>query len=134
MKPKNPIPECVEGWLDEIVTAYRDAAEALPFGSLVDHDMTESDLFHLGPAVCLKFRKLKISAANLKRATDAALSSYVASSEIEGDMLDRPQVAFAFCYIASHFGLGLIDEATASQILDHVADNADTLVQRIEQQ
>ena len=49
-------------------------------------------------------------------------------------MLDRPQVAFAFCYIASHFGLGLIDEATASQILDHVADNADTLVQRIEQQ
>ena len=134
MKPKTPIPECVEAWLDEIVTAYRDAAEALPFGSLVDHDMTESDLFHLAPAVCIKFRKLKTSAANLKRATDAALSSYVASSEIEGDMLDRPQVAFAFCYIASHFGLGLIDEATASQILDHVADNADTLVQRIEQQ
>ena len=134
MKPKTPIPENTEAWLDEIVNAYRDAAEALPFGSLADHDMTEADLFHLGPAVCLKFRGIKASAANLKRAADAALSSYVVTADLEGDMLDRPQVAFAFCYIASHFGLGLIEETTASRILDHITDNADTLVQRIEHQ
>lgn len=130
MKPKNPVPESPEAWLDEIVLAYCDAAEAIPFGPAVNRKMTESDLFHLGPAVCLKFRGLKHSAANLKRATDAALSSYVATSDLGHDILDRPQVAFAFCYIASHFGLGLIDEATASEILDHIAEHADTLTKR----
>ena len=132
MKPKTPVPEGPDAWLEEIIAAYRDAAEAIPFGPLVDHDMTASDLFHLGPAVCLKFRGIRASTANLKLATDTALSSYVATSDLEGDLLDRPHGAFAFCYIASHFGLGLIDEATASQILDHIADNADTLAQRIE--
>ena len=130
MKPKRPVPEGPDAWLDEIVVAYRDAAEAIPFGPRVDHDMTESDLFHLGPAVCLKFRGLKQSAANMRRATDAALSSYVATSELGDDLLDKPQVAFAFCYIASHFGLGLIDEATASEILDHVAEHAGALARR----
>ncbi len=132
MKPKIPVPANQDAWLDEISNAYRDAAEALPFGALVDHDMTESDLFHLGPAVCLKFRGIKTSKANLKRATDAALSSYVATSDISDKLLDRPQVAFAFCYIASHFGLGLIDEETASQILDYIADNTEILVHRTE--
>jgi hypothetical protein len=129
VKPKRPIPEAPEAWLDEIVAAYRDAAEAIPFGPAVNHEMTEADLFHLGPAVCLKFRGLKQSAANLKRATDAALSSYVATSDLGEGLLDKPHVAFAFCYIASHFGLGLIDEATASEILDHVAEHADTLAE-----
>ncbi len=127
MKPKRPVPEGPDAWLDEIVAAYRDAAEAIPFGPMVDHDMTEADLFHLGPAVCLKFRGVKQSAANMRRATDAALSSYVATSDLGDDLLDKPQVAFAFCYIASHFGLGLIDETTASELLDHIAEHADTL-------
>ena len=130
MKPKRPVPEGRDAWLDEIVFAYRDAAGAMPFGPMVGHDMTESALFHLGPVVCLKFRGLKQSATNVKRATDAALSSYVATSGLGDDLLDKPQVAFAFCYIASHFGLGLIDEATASKILDHVAEHADELAKR----
>ena len=134
MKPKTPIPKDTEAWLEEIASVYCDAQEALPFGSMVDHDMTEADLFYLGPAICLKSRGIKASAANLKCAADAALSSYVATSDLEGDMLDKSQVAFAFCYIASHFGLGLVEEATASRILDHIADNADALVQRVKQQ
>lgn len=134
MKPKRPVPESSDAWLDEIVVAYRDAAEAITFGPMVDHDMTESDLFHLGPAVCLKFRGLKQTAANMKRATDAALSSYVATSDLGDDLLDIPQVAFAFCYIASHLGLGLIDEATASEILDHVAEHADALAKRTDKE
>ena len=113
-----------------IVRAYHDAAEAIPFGPLADCDMSEADLFHLGPSVCLKFRGLKQSEANLKRATDAALSSYVATSDLGGDLLNRPQVAFAFCYVASHFGLGLIDESTASEILDHIMDQSETLARR----
>ncbi|MEE4607611.1 MAG: hypothetical protein V2L15_01880 [Desulfobacteraceae bacterium] len=134
MKPKTPIPDTPDAWLDEIVLAYRDAAEAIPFGPLVDHDLTEADLFHLGPTVCLKFRGLKLSAANLKRATDAALSSYVATSDLRDDLLASPQVAFAFCYIASHLGLGLIDETSASDILDYIVAHTDILVRRTGQE
>jgi len=130
MKPKTPVPEDPNAWFEEIVDAYHDAAEAIPFSSMVDQDMTETDLFHLGPAVCLKFRGLEQSAANLKRATDAALSSYVATSEIQGSLLSRPHVAFAFCYIVSHFGLDLIDEATATEVLDHIAEREDVLARR----
>ena len=134
MKHKIPIPKTPDAWLDEIVLAYRDAAEAILFGPMVGQDMTESDLFHLGPSVCLKFRGLKQSAANMKLATDAALSSYMATSDLGDDLLDIPQVAFAFCYIASHLGLGLIDEATASEILDHVAEHADALAKRTDKE
>lgn len=132
MKPKNPIPKTPDAWLDEIAAAYRDAAEAIPFGPMVGRGITESDLFHLGPEVCLKFRGIKPSAANRKRATDAALSSYVATSGHDDNPLGHSVVAFAFCYIASHFGLGLVDEATASGILDHIADHADALARRID--
>ncbi len=134
MKPKIPLPESPEEWLDEIAAAYRDAAEAIPFGPVLGQEITEADLFHLGPEICLKFRGLKQSAANLERATDAALTSYAATSGLADNLLDRPQVAFAFCYIASHFGLHLIDETTATKILDHIADNPDTLAERTDQE
>ncbi len=59
MKPKIPLPESPEEWLDEIAAAYRDAAEAIPFGPVLGQEITESDLFHLGPEICLNFRGLK---------------------------------------------------------------------------
>jgi len=131
-KPPNPKPTSFEAWLDEIATAYRDAYGTLPFGELVGQPMTEADLFHLSPAVCLKFRGIKESKSNLKRATDAALSSYAATREIVGDMLDVPQMAFAFCYVASHLGMDLVDEEEASQILDYVEHNLKHLVEMTE--
>ena len=33
-----------------------------------------------------------------------------------------PQMAFAFCYIASHFGLGLLTDEEATGILEYVED------------
>ena len=128
MKTINPIPSDVTAWLNEIAAAYRDAHEALPFGQLLGDRMSEEDLFHLGPAVCLKFRSVRNSKSNLKRATDAALSSYVATEEIIGDLFDVPQMSFAFCYVASHLGLGLVSEEQSSEILDHVERNLQTLL------
>ena len=118
--------------MDEITTAYWDAYDALPFGELVGQPMTEADLFHLSPAVCLKFRGIKESKSNLNRATEAALSSYVATREIVDDVLDVPQMAFAFCYVASHLGLDLVDEEGASQILDYIEHNLKHLVEMTE--
>lgn len=128
MKAKNGIPESPEAWLEEIARAYLDALETLPFGKLAGQKIEPKDLFHLGPPVCLKFRGVKRSKKNLKRATEAALSSYVATKEIVGDLFDIPQMSFAFCYLASHFGLELIEENLSTEILDFVESRLDNLI------
>lgn len=131
MKATNPIPKTSKGWLDEIAAAYRDAQETLPFGDLVGQPMSEEDLFHLGPAVCLKVRGVKSSKSTLKRATDTALSSYVATKDIVGNLFDVPQMSFAFCYVASHLGLGFVNEEDSYEILDYIEQNLETLVELI---
>lgn len=128
MKAKNGIPESPEAWLEEIARAYLDALETLPFGKLVGQKIEPKDLFHLGPPVCLKFRGVKSSKKNLKRATEAALSSYVATKEIVGDLFEIPQMSFAFCYLASHFGLELLEENLSTEILDFVESRLDNLI------
>jgi hypothetical protein len=131
-KAMNPIPATLEGWLKEIAAAYDGAAEAIPFGAYVDQQMGEEDLFHLAPSVCLKFRGLRSTRAILKNATEAALSSYVASKETVEDERSDPRFTFAFCYVASHFGLELITENEASRVLDFIETNREQLIDLIE--
>jgi len=129
MKSINTIPKAPDSWLKEIALAYLDAREALPFGRSVGENLTEADLFHMAPLVCLKFRGIKDSKPNLKRATDAALASYIATSNLAGNLFDEPQMAFAFCYLASHFGLGLITEEESSKAIDFIERNLKTLIE-----
>lgn len=129
MKGKKSLPDSPADWLRELAEAYMDAQEAIPFGKMTGDEFGEESLFHLAPAVCLKFRGYKPKGKKLKKATEAALSSYVASQEISGDLFDTPQVAFAFCYLAAHFGLDLIDEAALNTVMEYVDSEKDTLVQ-----
>ena len=118
------LPENKEGWLEEVARAYRDAYETLQFNS----DIKSDDLFHLGPSVCLKFRRIRATKSKLKRATDAALASYVATQDQDEGVLRVPQMTFAFCYLASHFGLDLLDEDKTSEILGYLEENLERLV------
>ena len=111
-----------EEWLEEIRLAYADAREAIPFGQVVGRRFGEPELFHLAPAVALKFRGLP-RRANLKRATEAALSSYVANLETNDAVLSDPRLAFSFCYLASHYGLGLVDMAAVESVMDFLERN-----------
>jgi len=133
VKEQRPIPPTPKDWLNEIALAFQDAFETLPFGVVVGHDMKPADLFHLGPVVCLKFRGIRNTKSNLKRATDAALASYVATYDAVGDLFDIPQMSFAFCYVASHLGLNLLDEETCSHVLDYVEANLAILVEMTEE-
>jgi len=92
---------------------------------LVDVAPDESVLFHLAPQVAVKFRGLpdeKVAAA-----TEAALSSYIASMEQVGTALDSPHIAFAFCYLAAQFGLGILAEQTVAQIMAVVEEDPERL-------
>jgi len=128
MGARNKTPSTEKEWLEEISKAYLDAFDAIPFGKFVGQKIKPEDLFHLGPAVCLKFRGMKQTKSNLKKTTDAALTSYVATKEIVGDLFDIPQMAFAFSYIASHYGLDLIDENLSTNVLDYIEKNLGHLI------
>ena len=127
MKIKNPIPDTPESWLEEISRAYLDAFDTIPFGGLIGQKIEQKDLFHLAPAICLRFRGLKQSKNILKRATDAALSSFVATENNVGDEFEIPQISFAFCYLASHYGLELVDEDLVSEVMDFIEQQQDYL-------
>jgi hypothetical protein len=120
IKYNNPIPNTPEEWLDEITLAYADAKEAIPFSSITGADMTEDDLYHLAPIVCLKFRGIKNTKKVLKQATESALSSLVATSSIYEDVLLNPMLSFSFCYLSSHFGLDIIEEDLTHETMDYI--------------
>ena len=133
MKHKTLIPKTPEDWLLEITKAYRDACEAIPFGVLVGQKITHKDIFHLGPCTCLKFRGIKQTKQNLEKATEAALTSYMATEEIVGKLFQIPQMAFAFSYLASHYGLDLVDEKMLTELLDYIENNLKKLISLTEQ-
>jgi hypothetical protein len=130
VRVKNPLPKTPEEWLDEIAAAYVDAREAIPYGRFVDQVITEKDLYHMVPSVCLNFRGLGQSDEILTQATDAALTSYVATRGLVGEVLDIPQMAFAFCYLASHFGLDLVDQEVVQEVMDHMESQKETFIKR----
>jgi hypothetical protein len=70
----------------------------------------------------------------LKRATDAALASYVANRDTHKSELDNPAVAFAFCYLASHYGLGLLRGAAVERIMAYVGRHRRALLELIERE
>lgn len=125
-KDNKPLPCAPAAWLKEIADAYRDAEEAIPFGPAAGVTITKKDLFHLAPAVCLKFRGLERK-KNIKKVTEAALSSYVATLDTAPDSMADSCMAFAFCYIASHFGMGLVTDEEATGILEYVEKHQDGL-------
>jgi hypothetical protein len=125
-KDTKPLPSAPKAWLKEIATAYLDAEEAIPFGPMAGVTITKKDLFHLAPAVCLKFRGLE-QKKNIKKVTEAALSSYVATLDTAPDSMADPHMAFAFCYIASHFGMGLVTDEEATGLLEYVEKHLEEL-------
>ena len=76
----------------------------------------DAELFHVAPLVMLKIRGLP--ASKRKAAVEAALCSHVASEKTAS--FEDPLLAFAFSYLASHFGVGLLEESVALEIMEFV--------------
>ena len=117
MEYSRPIATSNEGWVIEIIEAYKDAKVAIPVAAAAGKEILESDLFHMAPLVCLKFRDLISSAECQEKAKNAAMGSYIANKEAGNRNMDDPLMAFSFCYIIAHFGLGLLNEEECQSIL-----------------
>ena len=131
-KAKRPLPASLEAWLVEIAVAYQDAREAIPFGPAVGEPFGEAQLFHLAPTLALKMRGLPRSARRLARTTEAALASYIATRDATPEVFASPHIAFAFCYLASHHGLELLDETQTEKVMDYVERKRRPLARLIE--
>jgi hypothetical protein len=125
MKPY-PLPNTPAEWLQEIVVAIADARETKAFGKLIGHRITEADLFHLAPLVCLKYRGRPQKGNEADRVTETALANFVGNADPDGinhDLEKRPFMAFALCYLASHLCLDLIEEQKCEAILNCCEEN-----------
>ena len=124
---KQNLPTTPDEWLAEIRLAIADARKTKPFGLLVGQRITDANLFHLAPLVCLKFRGLDHRDEDLrKKVTEGALANYVANSDPDGidhGLDSRPLLAFAVCFLTAHYVLDLIDEQEASAALDFCEEN-----------
>jgi hypothetical protein len=115
---RRPIPKTPNEWLAEIAAAYLEAYETLPFLPLVDVEPTEEVLFHLAPRVAINFRGLPLSRSDA--AVDAALTSHFATNEQTPGIFDNPHLSFAFSYLASHFGLGLLKQEEVDKVMTFI--------------
>ena len=120
------LPRTREGWLLEIRLAIKDARETEPFGRLIGEPVTDANLFHLAPLVCLKFRGRKLTGREADRVTKVALANFVVNSAPEGvdhGLATKPLLAFALCYVTAHLALDLVDERDAEAILNHCEEH-----------
>ena len=123
---KRPLPRTPAQWLKEIKLAIVDAADAEPFGPLVGTEITDANLFHLAPLVCLKFRGKKLKGREADRVIKVALANYVANTNPDGidhGLEHHPMMAFTLCYVAAHLALDLVDEQEAEAILVYCEDH-----------
>jgi hypothetical protein len=78
-----------------------------------------------GPPFPLLTLRRTLERALFKMAADGA------RERCEADTLSNPKMAFAFRYLAAHFGLGLVTEEEACSVLDHVAGHLRQLARQI---
>ena len=125
-KMSRPIPRTVPGWFKEIELAIADAREAEPFGESIGQPVTDANLFHLAPLICLKFRGRKLLGREANRVTETALANYVVNSdpdEVDHGLESKPLLAFAVCYVTAHLALDLVDEKRAEAILNYCEEH-----------
>jgi hypothetical protein len=121
-----PLPRTPDQWLKEILLAWNDAKEAKPFARFTGTNLTDADLFHLAPLVCLKFRGRKLKGEEADRVTKGALANYVVNTSPEAavqGLESKPQLAFALCYVTAHLVLDLVDEQGAAEIMDYCEEH-----------
>jgi hypothetical protein len=121
-----PIPRTLAGWFEEITLAIAEARGAEPFGNLIGEPVSNMNLFHLAPLVCLKFRGRELVGREADRVTKTALANYVVNSDPEGvdhGLESKPLLAFAVCYVTAHLALDLVDEKRAEAILNYCEKN-----------
>ena len=128
MTRKRSLPRTNAQWLGELRIAIADAREAEPFGRAIGTPISDANLFHLAPLVCLKFRGKKLKGPKAERVMKVALANYVVNSDPEGvdhQLQQQPMMAFALCYVAARLAIDLVTEEQVEEILIYCEKHLD---------
>lgn len=115
MNKARTLPTSPKEWLKEIRLAMEDARDTKPIAAMMGTRLTETELFHLAPFVCLKFRGKNLPKKEQDKVVKGALANYIANEE--RGLEASPKMAFALCYVATHFAMDIISEDEAQEIL-----------------
>ena len=63
----------------------------------------------------------------MREITEAALTSYIATTSEGSGSLTDSRVAFAFTYLTSHFALDLLTEQQVAELMDYIESYPDAL-------
>jgi hypothetical protein len=118
------LPKSPDQWLTEIRLAWKDARETKSFAHMTGTNVTDADLFHLAPLVCLKLRGREMTGKEADKVTKGALANYVVNTgpdaKVQG-LDSNPKMAFALCYVAAHLILGLVNDGRFRFVVQHLA-------------
>lgn len=81
--------------------------------------------------IVAQFRGYSRSARRRKSADEAALASYAANLRANPSVLNDPHLAFAFCYLASHYGLRLLTAERVDELMADIERNRKALARLI---
>ncbi len=123
-----PIPKDTPSWLIEIRGAYADAEIEVAKQA---KELGYTDLFPpylVAPETCALIRGLPVGDAAFKRARKVALDLYELNLPLHPELTALPHLAFAFCYVATHAGFGIIASETAAIVLHFATQFPDLLL------
>ena len=125
MKQKNNLPNSREQWMLEISGAFNHAVEE-------DKELLENgtiyygDLYQKSPIICLENRSIQKTKKNIQTAESAVHMNFDKFPE-DSIVYESPELSFAFGYLASHFGLKLIEHTLLVDVFNYLVSNLEKL-------
>ncbi len=115
--------ESLDQWLVEIALAWQEAAETQPISEASGRPLSETDFFHLTPAIACKRAGRKLGARALRELTESVLATIVTARDHPKSKVlvnGSPQLLFAYAYINCLLGIDRISFSEADDIIDLV--------------
>ena len=123
---QQPLPKTPAEWLHEIECAMVDAQKSKPLSGSGRQKGIEHSVCTSAAAACLQFRGRRLRDNAAIRVVLDVIEAYLAntdSDQVDLGLQGRPFRSFAFCYLAAHRSLGLLDVPQADAIFKFCDEN-----------
>ena len=121
---QQPLPKTPAEWLHEIVCAMADAQKFKPAHDSGRQKGIEHSTCNLAAVACLKFRGRRSRGNEIIGVLLDVIEAYLENTDPDRNGLQgSPFRSFAFCYLAAHRSLGLLDGPQADAIFKFCDEN-----------
>ena len=111
------LPRTTDQWLKEILPAWKDARETKSFGPPHGHEAYRRRPLPSGSRDLPEVPGRKLTGKEADRVTKGPWQ--LRRQRRHAGLEEKPQLAFALCYVAAHLVLDLVDEQTAGEVMGY---------------